>query len=345
MVDGPLRVWVLSDGQPGHYNQSRGIVSALRRILPVQEYWIETRLRAGLNRSFLRLYLNNVQRAGSLKLLEFFYKIDAVPETGCDLIVSAGGKTSFANAWLARLMKVSNVYAGSLRRLSPQLFSVVVTLEAIPGAASNLVVPLPPSAIDPDVLFTKGEEFKQRLGLAEGRYWLLLLGGDGAGFRYQEKDWLALLRLLEVLSELHGVKWLIASSRRTGAKAERLLRRRLDPAVFPAQCWYGAGDEYRPEDWLAAAERIFVSEDSMTMLTEAICSRRPVYSLRPRHAAPNDRYKQALMRFSEQGLLCRFALAELSQQPGLLDRQSCRVLEESPLQSLADSLRKRLRLT
>ncbi|MFQ5644228.1 MAG: hypothetical protein ACE5FQ_11105, partial [Thiogranum sp.] len=144
----PLRVWVLSDGQPGHYNLSRGVLDALRRLRPVQEFRVNTRLRIGLGRNILRLILNRVRAPLSYNLLKLFYAIDELPEQDCDLIVSAGGKTSFANAWLARLKQVPNVFTGSLRRLSPGHFSAVLTLESPDDSPVYLSLELPPSALD-----------------------------------------------------------------------------------------------------------------------------------------------------------------------------------------------------
>ena len=80
----------------------------------------------------------------------------------------------------------------------------------------------------------------------------------------------------------------------------------------------------------------------MTMLTEAMYSMRPVYSLRPAQASPDERYAQALTRFREQGLLCRHSLAELSTRPDALQNSQCRVLTESPLVQLGARLAQRL---
>ena len=98
----------------------------------------------------------------------------------------------------------------------------------------------------------------------------------------------------------------------------------------------------RVEAYLGAAERVFVTEDSMTMLTEAIYSRRPVVSLRPQHAAPTARYERMIQGFADVGYLCRYALTGLSQQPELLENKQCRVLDASPLDDLAEQLGKRL---
>jgi len=49
-----------------------------------------------------------------------------------------------------------------------------------------------------------------------------------------------------------------------------------------------------------------------------------------------------MQRFADSGYLCRYALAELSQQPGILEGRQCGVLEVSPLDELAGELCKRL---
>ncbi len=344
MAERPLRVCVLSDGQPGHYNQSRGVLQALRRLRPVEEAWFNMQLRVGLARRLLRGVVNRDPPPRSLWPLRLAYRFERLPGADCDLIVSAGGKTSFANAWLGAVLRVPNLYAGSLRGLCARRFSVVLTLEPVQGAASNLVVPLPPSAVDWDQVEQRGGVFRQQLGVPGQRYWTLLLGGDGAGYRYAQADWLQLARLVNTLAARHGIRWLLVSSRRSGRVAETLLRQHVDAACVARTCWYRDGDAYQAEAWLGAAERVFVTEDSMTMLTEAACARRPVHSLRPARAAPGARYEQALQRFCARGFLCRHTLAQLAARPELLDVQACRVLDGSPTQWLAEQLRERLGL-
>ena len=343
MAEQALRVCVLSDGQPGHYNQSRGILAALRRIRPVDEFWFTLDLRLGLLRNPLCRYLNR-RRPRALWPLRLFYRSRALPGAGCDLLVSAGGKTAFANAWIARVLDVPNVYAGSLRGLSAGGFSVVLTLEPVDGAANNLVVPLPPSPVDAERVERLGAGFRAQLGAAQQGYWTLLLGGTGAGYRYTKADWLTLARLTNRLAAQHGIRWLLVSSRRSGSAAQRLLERQVHGAAIAATCWYGQGNEYRAEAWLGAAQRVFVTEDSMTMLTEAVYARRPVHSLRPAQAAPGRRNEQALQRFAARGLLCRHNLAELEDKTELLDMTRGKVIEACPTQWLAEQLGRRLGL-
>ena len=344
MAETPLRVWVLSDDQPGHLNLSRGVVLALRRLGPVQDSCISFRLRIGLARNLLRALLNNLKIPLPVALLKLFYTIDGLPGQGCDLIVSTGGKTSFANAWLARSLRVPNVFFGSLRRLQPQLFSLVLTLEPEDATPVSLVLDLPPCSLDEDALPTLAAQFRAQHDLVGQRCWCMLIGGDGAGYRYREQDWQALAQAMNRLAVHYGIHWLVVSSRRTGSAAAQQLRRLLEGGSLAVQCWHDAGDEYQAEAFLGAAEKVFVTEDSMTMLGEAMSVRRPVFSLRPRQLRPNTRYRDMIRRFAGRGLLCRFSIEELAQQPELVGKANYRIAETSAQARLSRQLGERLGL-
>lgn len=340
----PLHVWVLSDNQPGHYNQSRGIVAALQRLRPVEQHWLALRLRVGLARNPMRWLLNRAATAPPLAGLKLFYSLPKLPSAPCDVVVSAGGKTSFANAWLAKRRGARNIFAGSLRRLSPALFDTVLTLEPLaPAAASNLVLALPPSAIDVESVNSRGATLRAKLGLDASQVWAVMLGGNGAGYRYRDADWRQLALLLNRLAPARGIRWLLVTSRRTGYLSERLLKRWLDPAFIAASCWYHEGDADCIERYLGAAQRVLVTEDSMTMLTEAIYSRRPVISLRPAQVHATQSYAEMIRRFAACGWICRHSIASLAADTHSL-RADCRVLEVSPLQALAVELARRLDL-
>ena len=335
------RVWLLSDGQPGHNSRSQGIVRALSELMPLDVQTIHLEMRMGLARNVLRYLLNHFGKPRSLKMLRLFYRMDSLPADGCDLLVSAGGKTSFANAWIAAVIGTPNIFAGTLRRLHPRHFSVVMTLEPVPGADNNLVVPLLPTTIDVQRVAEQGEQLRQQLGNTGQRYWLMLLGGKGAGYWYRQHDWMCIARIMNTLADKHGIRWLLVTSRRTGAVGERMLKRYIDASHLVKICWSNDGDPYPAEAFLGAADQVFVSEDSMTMLAEAMSAQRPVYSLRPEHALPDNRYEQALLGYVDAGRLCRFALADLVERPELFDAH-CYMPEALPESDLGQALLQRL---
>ena len=336
---------MLSDGQPGHYNLSRGVVAALKRVRPVEEHWLDVQLRFGFMRNLLRFFLNRLSGLPASRWMRLFYVMPDLPVQRCDLVVSAGGKTSFANAWLSRDMNVPNIFAGSLRRLSPRLFTVTLTLEPVdPPSAANLVLDLPPSAVDDLTLDQQGERLRQNLQLPRERLYTLLIGGDGAGYQYSARDWKQLGELLNVLGERYQIRWLLLGSRRTGNEAQRIIQSTLDSALVAGTVWYESGQQVEIGAYLGAADQVFVTEDSMTMITEAIYSRRPVVSLRPALVSSTQRYAAMVKRFADRRWICRYVVSSLLAKPGQLAEQACRPLKESPLDRLAEQLAQRLQL-
>ncbi len=340
----PLQVWVLSDQRAGHYNQSRGIVAALERVRPLEVHWLDLSLRVGLARSPMRWLLNR-GKPPAPAWLRAFYRLPKLPSRPCELIVSTGGKTSFANAWLARRFGARNVFAGSLRRLSPELFDAVLTLPGFAAqAASHLRVELPPCPLDASVLRQPGAELRASLGDEPYPLWALMLGGDGAGFRYRKSDWRALCDLCNRAAAVFGIRWLLLSSRRTGRDAEAALQAGVNASRLAVACWHHAGDSCEVAPLLGAADRIFVTEDSMTMLTEAIHAQKPVVSLSPARARPDLRYAGMLERFAAAGWIRRERIASLAADVRVMAGGGWRPLAYSPLDGLAKQLQERLGL-
>lgn len=327
--------WVLSDGRPGHFNQSRGVIKALSLTRPLQVEWLEVRLRLGLFRILQRELLKHRRTAIPPALLRVFYAM-SLPVQLPELIVSAGGRTSFVNAWLARQYKIPNLFIGSLRGLPAELFSAVLTLEPIPGARNNIVLQFPVSEITPEYL----KQLAVPARLSTQPCWALLVGGTGSGYRYRSSDWARLGSLLNTLAEQYAVKWLICTTPRTGRAAQTMLKARIDGRHVADSCWYGADSDNKVPLYLAAAEKIFVTEDSMTMLGEALASARPVFSLQPEAVKPDQRYLNALQRYVTRGLLSRQTISELLDNPVRISAGSFATLSESPLLTLSEQLKK-----
>ena len=329
----PLSLWLLSDGRPGHVHQAEGLARALSRLRPLRVREVPLALRGGAARLLMRAWLNG-GRLAQVRLEDWCHRW-ALPEGRPDVIVSAGGRTACANAALARRHHVPNLFAGSLRGLSPALFSAVLTLERQADSPSNLVLDVGPTRVDAEALAGRGVT-----GCDAARpCWALLAGGDGAGYRYRAGDWRALGCALAGLSRLHGVRWLVVVSRRSGRGARRLALA-LDEAYRAAWVEPGRPDGPGLLDCLAAAQRILVTEDSMTMLSEALSTCKPVYSLRPAHARPTVRYNAVLARWAANAWLARFDIAALARDPALLDAVPVSPLPRPPAEDLAERLRR-----
>lgn len=291
-----LHIWLLSDGRPGHYNQSRGVVTALELLQPVNVEWLDISMRFGFFRSSLKFLLNHSRQPFSAFFLKACYRLPKFPDKQPDLIISAGGKTSFLNAALARHYGCKNIFVGSLRGLSDLNFSAVLTIEPIPGAQRNIVVELAPTTITPETVLKSGVVFRQSAELTDEPLWSMIVGGSGAGYRYERSDWEQLAEAMGALAERYQIRWLLTTSRRTGGDAEKIMKETIPEEFLADSVWYASEPRKVMQAYLGAAELVFCTEDSMSMITEAIASGKPVVSLAPKTFAPDSRYIEALNR-------------------------------------------------
>ena len=101
----------------------------------------------------------------------------------------------------------------------------------------------------------------------------VLIGGDNSVYRFTEQSFGALCDRLVALAR-SGVGLAITPSRRTGESQRALLQKRL--AGLPAYVWDGSGDN--PYfGMLGAADAILVTADSVSMISEAAATGKPVH--------------------------------------------------------------------
>ncbi len=306
------KILILSDGVPGHVNQARGLASwiAATRDCTIEE--VETRLKHKFLRPLYRALLNTRSPLASRIILAGYQQVPAKVTAGT-LLLSCGGNTSFINAALRRQWGNPGVFIGSLRRLKPTCFTAVMTIEPVAGASNNIVMDFAPSYIDQDGIADAGSAF-----LAEKQparpLWVMLLGGNGAGYTYDTHDWETLAQNMRALAQTHQIQWLVTSSRRTDQSAESCIESRLGEYLFDS-LWFSRHGSQSLKGFLGAAERVFCTEDSMTMLSESINAGKPVVSLRPRQAAPNQRFLDAVVRFEKNAFLARSSIEQAHTLP------------------------------
>ncbi len=101
----------------------------------------------------------------------------------------------------------------------------------------------------------------------------VLIGGNNKVYRLTDERYAALADQLARLARA-GFGLAITPSRRTGAEGERLLRERL--AGLPAVIWDGSGDNPYFA-MLGLADAIIVTADSVSMISEAAATGKPVH--------------------------------------------------------------------
>lgn len=333
----PLHLLILSDGRPGHYHLSDGIAAAIGRLRAVEIARVE--VSRGPWSGIVAAGMVNAGLAAPrlLRMLSGKHESEFPP---ADLIVSAGAETLAPNVLLARLRRVPNLFYGSLRRFRPDDFALVLTSYERNATRPRHALALKPSAADPDAL-RPGQGWRSGNRV---RHMGLLIGGNSGTFSYAAEDWDRLLRVIREAHDTCGIRWLVSNSRRTDPGfSDELARLAAVPdgplARFIDVRQAGAGTL---GDIFAAADAMLVTDDSSSMISEAIWMRLPVLGIAPRQSAhpPDEQhYRDWLAR---RGLCRALPLAQLTATAMLTELSALTPLVANPLDNLAVLLSRHL---
>ncbi len=313
------RIWIISEGNSGHYNQSAAIAEVIAASRGGATEWIEARLKLrGFLRPLLAWLLNAWRGRMPDALMRLTYRLhEALPAGAPDLIISSGGKSAFLNVMLARATGARNLFIGPPPGLACRNFTAVLTLEEDARCGNCLVMDALPTRVTPERATEQGRQFIEENHLAGQRLWCMLIGGSSRSHRYTAADWRQLAQAMDALAERHRIKWLVTTSRRTGSECETMLRATLRPERIADAVYWGEAPRKVVLKYLGASEVVFCTQDSLTMITEAMASGKPVYAVHPRTVSLAHEsarfYRQYLARNIELGRLRAVPMDGLAQ--------------------------------
>jgi len=265
-------IWVISDGKPGHLNQSLGLCDALQR----QRDDIQVITVAALSGS----------RALTSWLLARW------PETAGtkpDLIIGAGHRTHMTILAAGRAFKAS---------------TVVLMKPSLPQSWFDLC--LIPAHDNPregaGVIRTHGALNRMRPGDKQADHGMLLIGGPSKHHSWDNGKMVA--QILQICRQSPGpIRWTLTTSRRTPADFLPLLaaQQQANLTLIP--------EEDTDPGWLASelprAKYCWVSSDSVSMVYEALSAGCHTGLLEVTQLNDN-RISQGLTQLNEQQLLRRY---------------------------------------
>lgn len=231
----PLVIWRLTDGKPGHMQQSLGLVRALSVLLPCEVIDIDvTAAPVGVVDVFLRRFPAGL----TLKRP--------------DLIVGAGHATHLA------LLAARRTAGGR---------AVVLMKPSLPFFLFDMVIAPEHDGLPAGlhVINTLGVLNPMRPAEKKEDSLLILLGGPSKHVQWSDDAVLAQVDAV-VAALKPGCSWRVADSRRTPEMLRAVLRERFGERFQSfADC---------PPGWLAerlaVTETVWVSEDSVSMVYEAL---------------------------------------------------------------------------
>lgn len=256
----PVSCWVLTEGIAGTENQCLGVAEALG-ISPVIKR---------INLRFPWKQLSPWLRCGHAHALTPDSAALAPPWP--DLLIASGRK-SIGPALDIRKRSGGKTFLVQVQdpRISPALFDLVAVPQHDPARGNNVVVTTAAlHRVTAEKLAKARAAWQEKLSFLPRPRIAVLIGGNSKTHRMTSGTCTRLAGQLKGLDA--GL--MVTASRRTGPENMQFLRDALrgDNIFF----WDGAG-ENPYFGFLALADHIIVTEDSVSMTSEALATGKPVY--------------------------------------------------------------------
>lgn len=266
----PLVVWRFTDGKPGHDNQSAGLLAALQARTPLETCDIDTRTA----RRGIAAFITAHDPLGP-----------ATPAP--DLLIGAGHATHLPMLG-ARRARGGKAIVLMKPSLPLSWFDLcLVPAHDRPRAAGN-------------VLVTTGVLNRVRSGSDKDReQGLILVGGPSAHVDWQAGHVARQVR--EIVTHAPGIQWTLATSRRTPDGFADLFADEMpgNLAIVP--------HEDTSPDWLPAqlarVAQVWVTEDSVSMIYEALTAGAAVGLLPVHWRKASNRLAQGVRTLRDDGLV------------------------------------------
>jgi mitochondrial fission protein ELM1 len=251
----PKSCWVVSDGRRGIENQALGLAEAVQA-------------EAGSLGGAISIHLATVRKGGFVALP------DAPPP---DLWIGCGrAAVGLAGKHRHIFPKCFFTYVQDPRQ-HYDAFDLIIAPSHDRLARNNAIAMIgSPNRVSAAQLDTAQQDFAAELDALPGPRAAVLIGGDSKRFKLAPAIGEYLEHRLEALLA-QDISLMVTVSRRTPAAIQARLKARL---AGHDRVWFHDGDGPNPYfAFLAAADWIFVTEESTNMLVEAATVGKPVYAL------------------------------------------------------------------
>lgn len=295
----PARVWVLDDPRPGTSAQAIGIAERLGvpfRRIPLA--WSKLSHVAGLVPGGSLMGLAEPSRSAAML---------AGAESPA-LVISAGRRSAAVALWMKHKHGCRLVHCmspGAAGWLGGADFDLLVIPEHDrPSPAANVFAVLgAPHRLSPLLLGQAEAAWRERLGHLPHPRIALLVGGPVRAVGMPPDLAHALGRRVARLAVARGGSVLATTSRRTGREATEALAAGLAPSLNVLYRWGEPGENpYR--GYLASADAIIATADSVSMISEACGTDAPIYAAVPELAG--RRHKRMLASLLAAGQIRMF---------------------------------------
>jgi lauroyl/myristoyl acyltransferase/mitochondrial fission protein ELM1 len=283
-------ILVLSDGKPGHYNQSFGIMDRLNdinmKLLEVRfkKKWRDNLLRVSTCMLW-RIYLPDKLIKAMLSWAMEKASFENLMKVGhFDAVLSTGSSVAAPNVLLGKLTGAKTIVCTRPSPVGIKPFDLVILPEHsrpghIPG---NVTMTLGvPNRITPEYVRTAGIKLAQDLNLDKKQVIGLLLGGDDPYYSIPPDMASMLCDILTDMCREAHIQIALTTSRRTNPDSEIVIKSKM--SGNPSCCLLVLASEPQKENpvpgILGISDVTIVTEDSFSMVCETASSGRKIVML------------------------------------------------------------------
>lgn len=271
-----LQCWVITEGMAGTQNQCLGVAQALG-VTPV---------------------VKQVKLRGLWKYLSPWLPIETAsmfdqPLEGPwpDLLIASGRKSIAASRYIKK-QSGGKTFTVQIQdpRISPKYFDLVAVPAHDPARGENVIVTkAAPNRVTSSILTKARNDFAPLFAMMPSPHIAVMLGGNS---KAHVMTLAGMERLGQQLANLSGSLMITSSRRTTIAQRDAFLRGLGDRAH-----WYWDGSGENPYmGMLAWADYILVTADSVSMLSDALTTGKPVYMIpMDGGSARFDRFHESLL--------------------------------------------------
>ncbi|RLA53970.1 MAG: nucleoside-diphosphate sugar epimerase [Gammaproteobacteria bacterium] len=243
-----------------------------------------------------------------------------------ELIITAGRRNEPVARWIkeknsgnTKIVHIGRPWA------SLDIFDIIVTTPQyfLPQNSRVLTIDLPLHRVNPDRLATAAHAWRAQFSHLPHPWIAVLLGGNSGKYVFTQATGRRLGQLANQMAESAGGSLLITNSARTPPPAYEACLKELDTPAHIYQ-WEDNDQADNPYlGYLALADKLVVTGESMSMLAEAEATGKPVYIFDPRDDSVQPWWRHAHnFRFKplSHRLAMRFGPARMHRDVGRIQQ-------------------------
>ena len=285
-----MKIAVVADKKAGHLSQCLGLREILKSYKKDKDLFILYKdiiaFPGFLERAFTLIYE---------KLYLFLLRLlnPNLVDKDFDLVICSGTRTAIPAYLLATLSKAKIIYIGTPKyRIMKKFDGIVSTKTDLSSVYKVITTELPPTKFKP---YEKANESKKQS--------LVLIGGDGSGYDYGERDWYRLS------FEFKNINTTFVNSRRTPKFAWNNLKDNSGSKNNYLDIENTGFEEL--QNAIDSHSHIFVTADSTSMITEIITRGYFVNVIEMRGPIKKEHHHEIIENFQKKGLLTILRLNQL----------------------------------